>query len=227
MHQRKKEVGKTTEKKKKNLEELKGTKNISNVKSAKRRIPIPKIKNTKGEAIKTRKRIANVFAAFFEQLHEDDEGEENTKRNEAETCTGRGEKEPGNFEPIPEFTTREIHDAIDRLKRGKAADSSGIRADHTKKCSDETKERIRQIFNEVLLQKDCTPKTWRKIRVEVIHKKGDREDAANYRPSCSLPVLHKLFATAIYARLAATRPGWFQVQPPDGGGVQFFGAALS
>ena len=80
----------------------------------------------------------------------------------------------------------------------------------SKNCSDKTKEKIRQIFNEILRQGDCTPKTWRRIRIQVIHKKGDREDAGNYMPICSLPVLYKLFATILYARLA---PSLHKVQP--------------
>ena len=39
---------------------------------------------------------------------------------------------PTQFEPIPEFTTSEIQDAIDRLKRGKAGDSSGVRTEQLK-----------------------------------------------------------------------------------------------
>ena len=96
---------------------------------------------------------------------------------------------------IKEFTKSEIQDAIDRLKRGKAKDSNGIRAEQLKNCSDDTKEKIRTIFNEIAQQENFTPKSWRKIRIQVIYKKGDREDAGNYRPICSLPVLYKLFAT--------------------------------
>ena len=43
------------------------------------------------------------------------------------------------------------------------------------------------------------------------------EDAGNYRPICALPVLYKLFATALYARLA---PSLDKVQPPDQGGFR-------
>ena len=48
-------------------------------------------------------------------------------------------------------------------------------------------------------------------------KKGDREDAGNYTPICSLPVLYNLFATVLYARLA---PSLHKVQPPDQGGFR-------
>ena len=41
---------------------------------------------------------------------------------------------------IKDFTTEEIQNAIDRLKKGKAKNSSGVRAEQQKLCSDETKE---------------------------------------------------------------------------------------
>ena len=120
-------------------------------------------------------------------------------------------------ETIAEFTKEEIEAAIHRLKKGKAKDSSGVRAEQLKICSEETKEKIRNIFNDIAQQKDFTPKSWRKIRIQVIHKKGSREDPGNYRPICGLPILYKLFATVLYARLA---PGLHKVQPPDQAGFR-------
>ena len=120
-------------------------------------------------------------------------------------------------ETIPEFTKEEIHAAIHRLKKGKAKDSSGVRAEQLKICSEDTIEKIRTIFNEIAIQEDFTPKSWRKIRIQVIHKKGDREDPGNYRPICGLPILYKLFATVLYVRLA---PSLHKVQPPDQAGFR-------
>ena len=51
------------------LEEVKGTRNISSIKSVKERILIPKIKNKEGETIKTRQGIANIFSKFYEDLY--------------------------------------------------------------------------------------------------------------------------------------------------------------
>ena len=164
MHQGKKKRTARQEQIQKILEELKGTKNISSVKSAqKKRILIPKIKNMKVETITARKGIANVFAEFYAKLYEDDEGEENKRENEAETCSGSQEKYLG--------TSNQFRSSQQMKSKMRAGDSSGVRAEQIKNCSDETKERIRQIFNEILLQKQCTPKTWRRIRVQVIHKK--------------------------------------------------------
>ena len=191
------------------LEKVKGTKNINSIKSAKKRILIPKVKNKEGEAVKTRQGIANVFAKFYEELYvgEDENDNEDTMTN--------GETDQDDY--IDEFTTEEIQSAIDRKKKGKAKDSNGIRAEQLKICSEETKEEIREIFNEIAQQEDFTPKSWRRIKIQVIHKKGDREDAGNYRPICGLPILYKLFATVLYARLA---PELHKVQPPDQAGFR-------
>ena len=94
---------------------------------------------------------------------------------------------------IKEFTTEEIQSAIDRLKKGKAKDSRGVRAEQLKLCSDETKEEIRTIFKEIAQQVDFTPKSWRKIRIQVFYKKVTEKTRATtgqyadykYYTSCS------------------------------------------
>ena len=57
---------------------------------------------------------------------------------------------------IPEFTQDEVQAAIDKLKKSKANDNNGIQVEDIKTCDATTKEMIRQIFNEVLKQEDCT-----------------------------------------------------------------------
>ena len=94
------------------LEEVKGTRNISSVKSVKKRILIPKIKNKEGEAIRTRQGITNVFAKFYEDLHE---GEEGYTEEGMDSRTEDDKTDPGQHNSIPEFTKNEIQDAIDRL----------------------------------------------------------------------------------------------------------------
>ena len=80
-------------------------------------------------------------------------------------------------------------------------DSNGIRADDIKTCDDETREKVRQIFNEIIKRNEFTPEEWKKVTIKVIHKKGDVENVSNYRPICSLPALYKLFSTILYGRL--------------------------
>ena len=102
-------------------------------------------------------------------------------------------------------------------KKGKASDCNGVRAEDIEACSEKTKEMTRQIFNEILKQEDCTPTTWRRIRIKVIHKKGDVEEAGNYMPICTLPALYKLFSTFLCNRLC---PRLDRVQPEDQGGLR-------
>ena len=123
----------------------------------KKRILITKVKNKEGETIKTRQGIANVFAKFYEDLYESEE--DYTGRGmELRTEEDGKELEQDNF--IKEFTINEIQDAIDRLIKGKAKDSNGIRAEQLKNCSEDTKEEIMTIFNEIAQQDDFTPKSW-------------------------------------------------------------------
>ena len=60
---------------------------------------------------------------------------------------------------------------------------------------------MRQIFNEIIKRNNFTPDEWKKVKIKVIHKKGDVEDVSNYHPICSLSALYKLFSTILYGRL--------------------------
>ena len=125
---------------------------------------------------------------------------------------------------IPEITTEELQSAISKLKTGKFPDGNGIRAEDIKDCDDETREMMRQIFNEIVKRNNFTPDEWKKVKIKVIHKKGDVEDVSNYRPICSLPAMYKLFSTILYGRLypmldqnQAEDQGWIQKNLPDNG----------
>ena len=83
---------------------------------------------------------------------------------------------------IPEITTEELQVAINKLKKRKSPDSKGIRAEDIKACDDETKEMVRQIFNEIIKRNEFTLEDWKKVTIKVIHKKGDVESVSNYRP---------------------------------------------
>ena len=99
-------------------------------------------------------------------------------------------------------TTEELHAAINKLKRRQIHQTAyGIRAEDIKACDDETREMVRQIFNEIIKQNEFTLDAWNKVKIKVSHKKGDVEDVGNYRPICSLPALYKLISTTLYGRL--------------------------
>ena len=103
---------------------------------------------------------------------------------------------------IPEITREELQTASSKLKKkGKFPDSNGIRAEDIKACDDETREMVRQLFNEIIKRNNFTPEEWKTVKIKVIHKKGDVENVSNYRPICSLLALYKLFSTILYGRL--------------------------
>ena len=170
------------------LEEFKGVQTIPRIKTAKKRVLITKIKNKKGECITSRKGIADTFGEFYKRLYEDS-GKNNSEQEESD------EKR------IPEITSEELQRAICKLKSGQSPDGNGIRAEDIKDCNDETREMMRQIFNEVIKRNNFTPEEWKKVKIKVIYKKGDVEDVSNYRPICSLPSMYKLFSTIMYGRL--------------------------
>ena len=64
------------------LEDFKGIKNISGIKSAKRRVFITKKKDEKSEVITSRKGIFNVFGEFCKKFCDDQEHEETERENE-------------------------------------------------------------------------------------------------------------------------------------------------
>ena len=96
------------------LEKVKGTKNISSIKSVKKRIFISKVKNKEGEVVKSRQGSANVLTKFYEDLYE---GEEDYIGGDVMLKTEGEDKELDQNDCIKEFTIDEIQNAIDRLKK--------------------------------------------------------------------------------------------------------------
>ena len=170
------------------LEEFKGVRNIPRIKTAKKRVLITKIKNKKGECITSRKGIADTFGEFYKRLYED-------------SGKDKSEHKIRDDKRIPEITSEELQSAISKLKAGKSPDGNGIRAEDIKDCNDETREMMRQIFNEIIKRNNFTPEECKKVKIKVIYKKGEVEDVSNYRPICSLPAMYKLFSTILYGRL--------------------------
>ena len=66
---------------------------------------------------------------------------------------------------IPEITTEEFRTAITKLNKGKSPDSNGTRAEDTKACDDETREMVRQIFNEIIKQNEFTREASKKVKI--------------------------------------------------------------
>ena len=105
-----------------------------------------------------------------------------TKRRHEDNERDDFEHEMSDDRRIPEITTEELQSAISKLKKGKSPDSNGIRAEDIKACDDETREMVRQLFNEIIKRNNFTPEERKKVKIKVIHKKGDVENVRNCPP---------------------------------------------
>ena len=151
------------------LEDFKGGRNIPGIKSAKKKVLITKIKNDKGECITSRKGIADVFGEFYKRLYEDNEKDDSEHELGDDDNYSSTDVHNNNIEEtagIPEITTEELQTAINKLKKGKFPDSKGIRAEDVKACDEETREMVRQIFNEFIKRNEFTPDDWKKVTIK-------------------------------------------------------------
>ena len=176
MHQRKKK-NKTTRKDTTDSEGIQRHLKYIMHKSGKKRTLIPNVKNDSKRdnhiKIKNCKCLRRILQQASAENHFGEEVQDpqnlETRRNTEKTSYNEDVRNE-----TPEFTQKEIQATIDSLKKCKASDNNGIRAENIKTYDETTKEMIRQIFNEVLKQEDCTPEPWRRTRIKLIYKKCGR-----------------------------------------------------
>ena len=158
------------------LEDFTGVKNIPGIKSTKKRVLITMIENETGEISTSRKGILNVLGDFYKKKYDDKEKVETEQEfgeNENESSIDVRTSNTNVTVRIPAITTEELRTTINQLKKGKFPDSNGIRAEDIKASDDETREMVRQIFNEITKQNEFTPEAWKKVKIKVIHKKKE------------------------------------------------------
>ena len=108
---------------------------------------------------------------------------------------------------IPAFTLEELHVALKQMRRGKAADTSGISAEMLVMDCPALLDIILEVFNDVLRPAGEVPSTWRSSRLVVIFKKGDPALPSNYRPIAIVPILYKLFSRMLCGRIKSSITG--------------------
>ena len=189
------------------LEDFKGVRNIPGIKSTKKRA-LTKIKNDKGECINldkndvfgetrtTRKMILNMNWVMM-------------TTTAAQTCTTTTPKRRQESQRLRQKSCKP-----QSTNSKYPTESKGIRAEYSKVCDDETREMVRQIFNDIIKKNEFTPEDWKKVTIKVIHNKGDVDNVSNYRSICSLLALYKLFSTILLNRKSG-RSGWLQKILPD------------
>ena len=99
------------------------------------------------------------------------------------------------FTPMGEITVdpNGVLNLLNNLKVHKAFGPDGLSDRVLKECSSEIAPILALIYNESLAQ-GTVPDDWRQANVAPIFKKGEKYDAANYRPVAHLHLLQNLGA---------------------------------
>ena len=98
------------------------------------------------------------------------------------------------------ITTAEVLLVINNLKPGKSAGHDDVVNEALKGAPKEFVEKLTCLFNRVKDQ-SRVPESWKRGRVVLIHKKGSKTDAGNYRPITVLTAIGGVYSKILNARL--------------------------
>ena len=99
-----------------------------------------------------------------------------------------------------EIKIEEVENVIARLKKKKATGEDGIQNEVWMYATEEVRERLREIMNDVWMGKGF-PERWREGLVCPIHKKGETDQVKNYRGITILDTAYKIYAMILDERL--------------------------
>ena len=107
-----------------------------------------------------------------------------------------------NSSDIPDITTLEIKEAINKLKAGKAPGPDGITNEVLKALPDNWIHCLMHLFNRIL---QCAeyPEKWAESIIKPIFKSGDKNRPNNYRGISLISCVSKLFSSILVNRISA------------------------
>ena len=107
--------------------------------------------------------------------------------------------DPAGFLDKP-ITVGEVKSIIKELKAGKASGHDEVVNEALKYAPEGFFDVVTKLYNRVKDQSKV-PKAWNRGRVVLIHKKGSRTDASNYRPITVLTAMNAVYSKTLNARL--------------------------
>ena len=144
---------------------------------------IANVKDSEGNLKTGRQDIADVFAAFYEDLF--DEG----AVEEVDDSTI-----PDNTGEAPAVTRQEVEAVLKSMSKRKAADVDGVVVECFQQGGAALAEALAELFTDILHPSAQPPSYWKSTKLKVIMKKGDPQLPENYRPIAVLPILYKIFS---------------------------------
>lgn len=99
------------------------------------------------------------------------------------------------------ITKLELNAVLDNLKRDKAAGPDGLCNEFFSGMDCINRQWLRSMFN-TIPSSSCCPEDWGKIKVILLHKKGDKSDPNNYRGISLINAVTKAFTAVLKRRLA-------------------------
>ena len=98
------------------------------------------------------------------------------------------------------ITRDEIRNAMHKMKKGKAAGIDSITIELLRAGSDVTTEVLYELFTKIW-DKEEIPEDWSKILIVKLPKRGNLTDCDNWRVITLIPVIVKIFGSAIINRI--------------------------
>jgi len=154
----------------------------------KKRHKIAKIVDGNGNIVTQPADVANVFADFYEKLY----------RADAPKCQPTASQARAQLNAVSD---EEVRGLLKKMKKGKTCAEDGLVAEMLKTDCEELVIAIAAVLTDILRGCVECPDTWRRSKLIVLFKKGDRALPKNYRPIAIIPVLAKLYSMLILSRI--------------------------
>jgi exonuclease III len=173
--------------------------------SGKRANAVSSIKRNDGIDIDNPKEEMEIWKNHFQQLLNGDASDPTDLNIQAPKVVAAARATPDaeqNHES--EITHKEVVDAVNKLKLGKATGGDGIPAEALKFGGLSAIEWVKQLCESARVSKNI-PSHWKKGTITPIFKKGDKTSVKNYRGITLLSVVGKIFMRILQDRLRSRR----------------------